>query len=218
MYFDPNTLKALIDANLTPKDLLVLSSIMAKNSGQKDCDLASSLGMTRGNFSRSRKKVAKFCSRPLALDLCCGSGMWEDHKDHLVIHCDNRQGVFTVIDQGRERKIRIEPDILCDFRKLPFPDALFDLVLFDPPHLLNVGSTSWLGKKYGRLESVDDVVQGWLEGWRVLRTGGSLFFKWSDGQIPIADILLSLPVRPLVGDRRPANRSGHTWWNVFFKA
>lgn len=43
-------------------------------------------------------------------------------------------------------------DAIADFRKMPFDDESFYLVVFDPPHLLNVGDKSFLALKYGKLE------------------------------------------------------------------
>ena len=38
-----------------------------------------------------------------------------------------------------------------DFRALPYADGTFNLVAFDPPHLVRAGSKSWLAAKYGKL-------------------------------------------------------------------
>ena len=43
------------------------------------------------------------------------------------------------------------PDVVGDFRDMPFEDETFRLVVFDPPHLLHAGDDSWLAKKYGVL-------------------------------------------------------------------
>lgn len=46
-----------------------------------------------------------------------------------------------------KRKLEINPDVVCDFTDLPFEDASFSLVVFDPPHLTGAKETSWLVKK-----------------------------------------------------------------------
>ena len=48
--------------------------------------------------------------------------------------------------------LNIDPDVLCDFTNLPFPDNAFSLVVFDPPHLTGAKETAWLVKKYGKAE------------------------------------------------------------------
>ena len=65
---------------------------------------------------------------------------------------------------------------------MPFTDATFDLVIFDPPHLIRAGKESWLAKKYGTLELMswqNDLYKGFYECLRVLKPNGVLFFKWS---------------------------------------
>ena len=50
-----------------------------------------------------------------------------------------------------DRTIEINPDVVADFRHIPFPDNHFHLVLFDPPHFRWAGDNSNLAKNYGRL-------------------------------------------------------------------
>lgn len=45
------------------------------------------------------------------------------------------------------RMLKIDPDTQWDFRHLPVPDNTYDMVVFDPPHLVKVGDNSWLAKK-----------------------------------------------------------------------
>ena len=42
--------------------------------------------------------------------------------------------------------INVDPDVVADFRDMPFEDDVFDMVVFDPPHLRHVGENSWLAK------------------------------------------------------------------------
>ena len=88
---------------------------------------------------------------PKILDACCGSRMfWFDRNNPDVIFADNRKLETTLCDG---RTLAIEPDIVIDFRNMPFDDNTFDLVIFDPPHLIHAGENSWLAKKYGTLPS-----------------------------------------------------------------
>lgn len=54
---------------------------------------------------------------------------------------------------------------------MPFEDNTFHHVVFDPPHLVNAGNTSWLVKKYGKLNEDwrNDIKQGFKECMRVLK-------------------------------------------------
>lgn len=83
------------------------------------------------------------------LDMCCGSRMfWFDKNDDLAIFSDIRKEEHTLCDG---RRLIISPDLIADFRALPFADASFSMVIFDPPHLERVGDNAWMGKKYGWL-------------------------------------------------------------------
>lgn len=87
------------------------------------------------------------------LDACCGSRMfWFDKNNENVVFMDNRQESCTLQDG---RKLEVNPDVIGDFTKMPFDDETFYLVVFDPPHLLRAGKSSWLVKKYGmKLENM----------------------------------------------------------------
>lgn len=69
---------------------------------------------------------------------------WFDKENPDVLFADNRE-VRTTLCDGRE--LLIKPDINMDFRNMPFDDETFKIVVFDPPHLINAGSSSWLAKK-----------------------------------------------------------------------
>lgn len=155
------------------------------------------------------------------LDVTCGTrAMWFDKRDPRAIMCDQRAEAITVTDRTRGRQdgtrtLTIDPDIQCDFRELPFRDATFRLVVFDPPHLVRAGQRSWLAARYGRLGASwrDDLRQGFAECFRVLMPGGVLIFKWSEVQVPLRDVLALTPERPLFG--HPTGARGSTHWVAF---
>lgn len=83
------------------------------------------------------------------LDACCGSRMfWFDKANPAVVFMDNRNFEETLCDG---RRLEVRPDVVADFRDMPFPDKWFRLVVFDPPHLIHAGDKSWIGTKYGPL-------------------------------------------------------------------
>ena len=146
------------------------------------------------------------------LDACCGARMsWFDKENPLALFADIRNEEHTLCDG---RVLKIAPDIVQDFRKMDFQDNTFHMVVFDPPHLLHAGQNSWLGKKYGILSKnwQDDIRKGFEECFRVLKTYGTLIFKWSDVQVSTADVLKTAPCKPLFGHRR-----GKTVFLVFMK-
>lgn len=157
------------------------------------------------------------------LDPCCGSRMmWFDHRNPKVIFGDIRREIMTVTDRSHgkrdgTRTLMIEPDVLLDFRNLPYPDGQFRLVVFDPPHLVRAGPKSWLAAKYGKLGKnwQDDLRQGFSECLRVLEPNGVLIFKWSEVQVKLRDVLPLCPIKPLFG--HISGRKGLTHWLVFMR-
>ncbi len=146
------------------------------------------------------------------LDVCCGSRMfWFDKEEKHTVFMDNRVVHETLCDG---RKLDIEPDVVGDFRNIPFPDESFHLVVFDPPHLVSAGEKSWMAKKYGRLTDTwrDDLRQGFSECMRVLKPNGVMVFKWNEEQVKLRDILALTEFQPLFGNRR-----ANTHWLVFLK-
>jgi 23S rRNA G2069 N7-methylase RlmK/C1962 C5-methylase RlmI len=146
------------------------------------------------------------------LDPCCGSRMfWYQKNNSNVVFMDNRQLDTTLCDG---RKLIISPDIIADFRNIPFEDNTFYLVVFDPPHLIKAGINSWLGLKYGILSDTwqKDIKKGFDECMRVLRPNGVLIFKWNEEQIKLKDILKVIDYQPLFGDKR-----SKTHWLTFMK-
>ena len=147
------------------------------------------------------------------LDVCCGSRMfYYDKESPLVTYMDIREGEVKLSDG---RKITIKPDIVGDFRAIPFYNETYDMVVFDPPHLLRAGKSSWLAKKYGVLNKdtwESDLRVGFYECFRVLKKSGVLIFKWSTDQIPLKQVLELAIRHPLFGDKR-----GKTHWIIFVK-
>lgn len=147
--------------------------------------------------------------------------MWFDPSDQRALFGDQRHETITVIDRTHRadgtRVLSIHPDCLLDFRALPFADASFPLVVFDPPHLVRAGNDSWLAAKYGRL-SKDwraDLRAGFAECFRVLRPEGVLIFKWSEVQVATRDVLALTDHQPLFG--HPSGKRAGTHWICFMK-
>jgi 23S rRNA G2069 N7-methylase RlmK/C1962 C5-methylase RlmI len=137
--------------------------------------------------------------------------IWFDKQHPDVLYMDNRQ-LKEVLCDGRV--LNINPDIIADFRDMPFPDNTFYLVVFDPPHLRRAGNKSWLAKKYGLLSEnwKEDIAQGFRECMRVLKPNGTLIFKWNEEQVSLREVLQIIPYKPLFGNRR-----SKTHWLVFIK-
>lgn len=155
------------------------------------------------------------------LDPCCGSRMfWFNRNDDRAVFGDIREETHLLKDKsskGGFRELIIAPDVLMDFRALPFGDATFPLVVFDPPHLVRNGSTGWLAKKYGKLgdDWRDDLRAGFAECFRVLRPAGTLIFKWNETDVKVAELLALTDQKPLFGNR--CGKAAKSHWIVFIK-
>ena len=146
------------------------------------------------------------------LDVCCGSRMFYfDKQNKNTVYMDIRELDDTLCDG---RRLEVKPDIIGDFRDIPFPDGSFKLVIFDPPHLKTVGETAYMAKKYGKLGEnwTEDIKKGFSECMRVLEPHGTLVFKWNEEQIKLKEILMLIDYKPLLGNKR-----SKTHWLVFVK-
>ncbi len=154
----------------------------------------------------------------MILDACSGSRMfWFDRQAPGVVFMDIRRENLVADTREGRREINICPDLISDFRALPFRDGHFTLVVFDPPHLTRNGAKSWMAKKYGTLcgDWKSDLRKGFEECFRVLRPSGTLIFKWNELDVPVSQILALAPARPLIGNR--CGKAARSHWIVFMK-
>lgn len=154
-------------------------------------------------------------SKPI-LDMCCGSRMfWLDKQDERAVFSDLRSENHTLCDG---RQLMISPDVIADFRHLPFADNSFAQVVFDPPHLVRAGEKSWMRKKYGVLVKDmwrEGIAAGFREAFRVLRPHGTLVFKWNETQIPVAQVIALTDQKPTIWQR--TGKGDKTHWILFLK-
>lgn len=161
---------------------------------------------------------------PPILDATCGSRMiWFQKDCPDALYCDKREVDGEAIWKGNApggvsvRRLNIHPDRIVDFTDMPFPDEAFSLVVFDPPHLPHGGDTAWIVRKYGRLDKGwrKMLRDGFRECMRVLKTHGTLIFKWNEYDIPVGEVWRAIGARPLFGTR--CGKRAGTIWAVFFK-
>lgn len=160
------------------------------------------------------------------LDVTCGDRtIWFNKNHPNAIYCDIRkkehEGWFgKVLNKDGKQKYRhlvINPDVQCDFTDLPFDDNSFSLVVFDPPHIKNLGADAWFRKAYGSLDGdwKPMIKKGFQECMRVLKPDGVLIFKWSDISVSTREILKVIDEEPLFGHR--SGRKMNTHWMAFMK-
>lgn len=150
--------------------------------------------------------------------------MWWWDKNHpLAVYMDRRSaprgsvGNLTGHPEWNPNW-ECQPDVLGDFRSMPFDDGAFRLVVFDPPHVIRDEPAGINGLKYGALTAEteqDDLRRGFAECWRVLAPGGTLVFKWA-GRLD--RVRPHFPATPVVGNRNMRASSGlGTRWIIFYK-
>jgi hypothetical protein len=141
--------------------------------------------------------------------------MWFDKRCPAALYVDHRE--VPEVRLCDNRKFEVKPDILADFRRLPFLDRTFKLVVFDPPHLVRVNDDAYMAIKFQRLpEDWPEVLRdGFRECMRVLDNYGTLIFKWSEIQVPTAQVIAVLGHQPLFG--HISGRKSKTHWMTFMK-
>ena len=145
------------------------------------------------------------------LDACCGSRMFWFDKDNPYVEFMDIRDEECVLSDGQ--LCIVHPNIVGDFCDMPFPDASFKLVVFDPPHLVWAGKTANLYKRFGKLDDwKTELSLGFKECFRVLEDYGVLIFKWSDVQLKLKTVLNLTDHKPLFGHKR-----GKTFWVAFMK-
>ena len=124
-------------------------------------------------------QLFEFYVRPKGkvVDVTCNKRrMWKGLNTEGVIFCD--------VDES------VKPDVVCDFRKLPFADGEVSVIVFDPPHLPSAAGTDASLKhfvsNYGLKRTLDgDNINGFFEPFleeasRVLVNDGLIFCKLAD--------------------------------------
>ena len=157
---------------------------------------------------------------PPVLDVCCGPrGMWFNKHDERAMFTDKRRELVEMDCPSGKYKYDINPDIVADVACLPFPSDTFFHVVFDPPHCKGTECRrrGLNGRHYGLLFDGwrDMLRKGFAECFRVLRPGGTLVFKWNEQEIPVREILMLTPEKPLYGHK--SGKRAKTHWIAFLK-
>ena len=166
------------------------------------------------------KKIEKtFAGGKLVLDACCGGRMfWWNKQNEHTLFMDCREVDKGAFNNNWNPNWCVKPDVIADFREMPFADKSFKMVIYDPPHLTSGSMKSVINQKYGLLNKEtwkEDIVAGFNECWRVLDDYGVLIFKWNEANIKAKELIRAFPVEPLFGDF--TGKTGKTIWVTFIK-
>lgn len=186
--------------------------------------------MEREEQTRHSNMESLFMGKPI-LDACCGGRMFYFDKQNPNVLFQDIRDVDMQLCDGR--LFGIHPDVIADFRDMPYPDNSFRMVVFDPPHLLRNrkgcafediyvngkhGAKGYQELKYGALGNTDwrDMLRlGFKECFRVLIPGGFLIFKWNDTDKPVSEILKLTDQKPIFG--HISGKRSNTHWICFIK-
>tara|TARA_R100000808_G_C2147665_1_gene155689 strand:+ start:2031 stop:2507 length:477 start_codon:yes stop_codon:yes gene_type:complete len=150
------------------------------------------------------------------LDVCCGGRMmWFDKNNKNTLYCDIREVEKGVIESCPNWECK--PDIIADYKDLPFNNNSFKLIVWDIPHIIK-DSGGLINVKYGHLGNnwEEDTKKAFDCIWSKLDIHGTLIFKYSDIDIPVNKMLKLFPQKALFGTRTKKSVNS-TYWIVFFK-
>ena len=161
------------------------------------------------------------------LDATCGfRGIWYQKNHPFVTFMDKRKCVVRQTPGTKKTsrsKYNINPDVVSEWKDAPFPNDFFDMVIFDPPHLIidrNHGKLSSLNKFYGYLYK-DNYKRVLREGisklFGCLKPDGFFIFKWCENSVRVEDILKLFPYKPFFGSNTKSKGYTQNFWIVFIK-
>lgn len=140
------------------------------------------------------------------LDATCGSrGIWYQKDLPFVTFIDKRKGRFVFYPNPKtQRTFDINPDIVADWtERLPFEDNEFDMVVFDPPHLIvnkepENGFKMHIQYSYLKKDTWKQVLKkGFEELFRVLKEDGFLVLKWCESDVRVSEVIKLSPYKPM---------------------
>ena len=159
------------------------------------------------------------------LDATCGMrAMWYQKKHPFVTYMDKRKCCTEDTPNTKiayRRNYKVNPDVIADWtKKLPFPDGHFDMIMFDPPHIIRPKnySSSGFTLRFGYLPSEtwkQDLKKGFKELFRVLKPMGFFVLKWNECNKKVEEVLKLAPYKPICGTR--TGQGNKTHWILFLK-
>ena len=162
------------------------------------------------------------------LDATCGfKGIWYQKNHPFVTFMDKRSGKFRFTDTNNytafnDRTYKVNPDVVSTWENAPFPDNYFDMIVFDPPHLIidRNKKPPAMTQAYGYLFSDNwrmELKNGLKKLFELLKPEGIFILKWCENSVKVDEIIKLVPYPPLFGSNTKSK--GHTanFWIVFLK-
>ena len=148
----------------------------------------------------------------------CSREIWYQKNHPFVTFMDRRKGYYfyQYPNSPKKEEYNIEPDIVSEWKDAPFPDNYFDMVVFDPPHIIQNSTKGILSTKYTQLNPStwrNDLRIGIKKLFDVLKPDGIFILKWNECSAKKEEIFKLMHYKPLFGSRTGNN----THWICFIK-
>lgn len=149
--------------------------------------------------------------------------MWYQKENPFTVFMDMRAGTFSGKTEHMKRrayKYMVYPDIIAKWQHLPFKDGVFDMVVFDPPHILieKGKKPPGISNKYGvfyKHSWRQEIIKSGEELFRVLKPDGFFVLKWNEEDIEASEVIKLFSYKPLFGTR--TGQKNNTHWITFIK-
>ena len=160
------------------------------------------------------------------LDATCGfRGIWYQKNHPFVTFMDQRNKKVEFDNPStlsRYRSYKINPDIVSQWKDAPFPNNHFDMIIFDPPHLIKDEKTkeSNMMKPYGYLNKKtwrQDLQQGIKKLFEILKPQGTFVLKWCENSVPVEEVIKLCPYPPMFGSNTKSKGHTQNFWILFIK-
>jgi SAM-dependent methyltransferase len=160
------------------------------------------------------------------LDATTGfKGIWYIKNHPFVTFMDKRKEVLRSSHKGlkKQRIINICPGVVSEWKDAPFPDNYFDMIIFDPPHLIenrDKKNLSSLNKSYGYLYKDNwrqELAQGIKKLFDILKPEGVFILKWCENSAKVEEVIKLCPYPPLFGSNTKSKGHTQNFWIVFIK-
>ena len=154
------------------------------------------------------------------LDATAGSrGIWYQKNLPFVIFMDKRKGKFvSYFSPKRKRYYDVNPDVVATWDNMPFEKETFDMVLFDPPHIVKNPSDKKcrMEIQYSSLDKStwkQTLKIAFKELFKVLKPEGFLILKWCETDIKIMEVIKLSPYKPMFSnmslEHNPCSRDNY---------
>jgi hypothetical protein len=150
--------------------------------------------------------------------------MWYQKNHQFVTFMDKRNGYYfyQYPNSPKKEEYHIKPDVVSEWKDAPFSENTFDLIPFDPPHMLKNTEKGIFSAKYTQLNPLtwrQTLSDGIQRLFMVLKPDGIFIFKWCESNILLEEVLKLFPYPPLFGTKARSKRvnSGNICWVVFLK-